>query len=299
MVNTKQIKGQIKSTENIKQITKALEVVATVKLQKNKSQTEGYKAFMIEFLKIVQVVNNTEKLFTDETLHKNKKKKDLIVVMGTERGLCGWLNNRLFKGVFTKHEEDKNNIEIFCIGKKTLEFFTRSNFEIAGQITLKDNFISDDLRDLYVFLRNAVEIQQYNSIRLYFNYFDNAIKQTPIDIQLFPLNKREYELFAEQIDININDFMTEETEDKDILLEPSRPELAKEIREQLIQHVVYWAILQNKTGEYAARMIAMKNAKDNSVSVIKNLKLSYNKARQAAVTQEVSEIMSAKNAIEG
>jgi F0F1-type ATP synthase gamma subunit len=120
-----------------------------------------------------------------------------------------------------------------------LEFFTRSNFEIAGQITLKDNFISDDLRDLYVFLRNAVEIQQYNSIRLYFNYFDNAIKQTPIDIQLFPLNKREYELFAEQIDININDFMTEETEDKDILLEPSRPELAKEIREQLIQHVVY------------------------------------------------------------
>jgi F-type H+-transporting ATPase subunit gamma len=89
MVNTKQIKGQIKSTENIKQITKALEVVATVKLQKNKSQTEGYKAFMIEFLKIVQVVNNTEKLFTDETLHKNKKKKDLIVVMGTERGLCG------------------------------------------------------------------------------------------------------------------------------------------------------------------------------------------------------------------
>jgi len=72
-----------------------------------------------------------------------------------------------------------------------------------------------------------------------------------------------------------------------------------EIQEQLIQHVVYGAILQNKTGEYAARMIAMKNAKDNSISMIKSLKLSYNKARQAAVTQEVSEIMSAKNAIEG
>ena len=299
MVNTKQIKGQIKSTENIKQITKALEVVATVKLQKNKSQTEWYKAFMVEFLKIVQVVNNTEKLFTDKPPQENNKKKDLIIVVGTDRWLCGWLNNRLFKSVFTKHEENKDNIEIFCVGKKTLEFFTRSNFTVGWQITLKDNFISDDLRDLYVFLRNAIEIEQYNAIRLHFNYFDNAIKQTPIDIQLFPLNKQEYEFFAEQIDIDINDFMTEDMENKDVLLEPSKPDLAKEIKEQLIQHVVYGAVLQNKTGEYAARMIAMKNAKDNSISVIKSLKLSYNKARQAAVTQEVSEIMSAKNAIEG
>jgi F-type H+-transporting ATPase subunit gamma len=144
-----------------------------------------------------------------------------------------------------------------------------------------------------------METKKYNGIRLYFNYFNNAIKQTPIDLQLFPLHKEEYEKFAEQIDININDFITQDIEQKDILLEPSKSELAKEIKEQLIQHVVYGAILQNKTGEYAARMIAMKNAKDNSISMIKSLKLSYNKARQAAVTQEVSEIMSAKNAIEG
>jgi F-type H+-transporting ATPase subunit gamma len=188
---------------------------------------------------------------------------------------------------------------VFTIGKKTLEFFTRTNFNIAGQATLKDSFNADDLRDLYVFIRNAIETKKYNGIRLYFNYFNNAIKQTPINLQLFPLRKEEYEKFAQQIDININDFITQDIEQKDILLEPSKSELAKEIKEQLIQHIVYGAILQNKTGEYAARMIAMKNAKDNSISMIKSLKLSYNKARQAAVTQEVSEIMSAKNAIEG
>jgi len=154
------------------------------------------------------------------------------------------------------------------------------------------------LRDLYVFIRNALETKAYKSIRLFFNYFNNAIKQTPIDLQLFPLNKEEYEVFADQLEININDFITQETQQKDLLLEPSKAELAKEIREQLIQHVVYGAILQNKTGEYAARMIAMKNAKDNSTSMIKSLRLSYNKARQAAVTQEVSEIMSAKMALE-
>jgi F-type H+-transporting ATPase subunit gamma len=298
MVNAKQIKNQIKSTGNIKQITKALEVVATVKLQKNKHQTEWYKQFMIEFLKIVQVVNTTEKLFNNKQIDENKEKKELIIVIGTDRWLCGWLNNRLFKHIFTKHEDNKQTIEVFTIWKKALEFFTRTNFDIAGQMSLKDTFNGDDLRDLYVFIRNAIETKKYKWIRLYFNYFNNAIKQTPIDLQLFPLQKKEYEKFAEQIDIDINDFITDQISKKDILLEPSKNILAKEVKEQLIQHVIYWAILQNKTGEYAARMIAMKNAKDNSTTMIKALKLSYNKARQAAVTQEVSEIMSAKMALE-
>lgn len=298
MVNSKQIKWQIKSISNIKQITKALEVVATVKLQKNKIQTEGYKAFMIEFLKIVQVVNQSKKFFDIETTN-SQSNKDLIVVIGSDRGLCGWLNNRLFKYIFTKYEDQKDNIDVFTVGKKTLEFFTRTNFSVTGQTSLKDSFTADDLRDLYVFLRNAMETHAYKSIRLYFNYFNNAIKQTPVDLQLFPLNMHEYESFANQLEIDINTLITEDNQGKDILIEPGIAELAAEIQEQLIQHVVYWAILQNKTGEYAARMIAMKNAKDNSTSMIKWLRLSYNKARQAAVTQEVSEIMSAKMALEG
>jgi len=253
---------------------------------------------MIEFLKIVQVVNQTAKLFNKRIDVNTKSNKDLIIVIGTDRGLCWWLNNRLFKQIFTKYEENKESVEVFTVGKKTLEFFTRTNFTIAGQISLKDNFSADDLRDLYVFIRNVLETKSHKSVSLFFNYFNNAIKQTPIDLQLFPLDKKEYEIFAEQIEIDINDFMTEDTQQKDLLLEPSKSHLAREIREQLIQHVVYGAILQNKTGEYAARMIAMKNAKDNSTSMIKSLKLSYNKARQAAVTQEVSEIMSAKMALE-
>ncbi len=298
MVNTKQIKWQIKSISNTKQITKALEVVATVKLQKNKHQTEWYKEFMLEFLKIVQVVNNSHKLFNDPQQTPTANQKELVIVIGTDRWLCWWLNNRLFKHIFTTHEDKKSEIDIFAVGKKTLEFFTRTNFSIAWHISLKDTFTEEDLRDLFIFIRNAIETHTYKWLRIYFNYFNNPIKQTPIDLQIYPLQKEEYEKFAKQIDININDFITDQVEQKDILLEPSIDWLEREIQEQLIQHVVYWAILQNKTGEYAARMIAMKNAKDNSTNMIKSLKLSYNKARQAAVTQEVSEIMSAKNAIE-
>jgi F-type H+-transporting ATPase subunit gamma len=112
---------------------------------------------MIEFLKIVQVVNNTQKLFVDQNTTTTSKKKDLIIVIGTDRGLCGGLNNRLFKYIFTKYEDQKDTIDVFAVGKKTLEFFTRTNFSIAGQTSLQDTFTIDDLRDLYVFIRNAIE----------------------------------------------------------------------------------------------------------------------------------------------
>lgn len=144
-----------------------------------------------------------------------------------------------------------------------------------------------------------METNIYKKVRLCFNYFNNAINQTPIDMQLFPADIKEYELFAKELDININDLISTSTQKKEILLEPGKEELAKEIKEQLIQHIVYGAILQNKTGEFAARMIAMKNAKDNSATMIKSLVLTYNKARQSAVTQEISEIMGAKMALEG
>jgi len=297
MVNTKQIKWKIKSISNTKQITKALEVVSTVKLQKTKQQTEWYKTFMIEFLKIVQIVNQSQKLFWEPS-QESSDKKDLIIIVWTDRWLCWWLNNRLFKHVFTKYESNKSSIDIFAIWKKSLEFFTRTNFDICWHIPLKDDISEESLRDLYIFIRNAIENNIYKSIKIYFNYFNNSITQTPVWFQLLPLDQKEYESFAEQLEIDINDLRSKDLDNKDILLEPDKKTLKKEIKEQLIQHMIYWSILQNKTGEYASRMIAMKNAKDNSNNMIKSLKLSYNKARQAAVTQEVSEIMSAKNAIE-
>lgn len=179
-----------------------------------------------------------------------------------------------------------------------MEFFSRANFTIAGQLSVNDTFQQDDLQELYIFIRNALESGEYNNIEIYFNYFENAIKQSPITLQLFPLDKESINTFGEQLNININQFLTKHIELKEVTLEPSITILAQEIKEQFIQHMVYGAILQNKTGEFSARMIAMKNAKDNSNNMIKDLKLSYNKARQGAVTQEISEIMGAKMALE-
>lgn len=298
MVNAKQIKSKIKSVSNIKQITKALEVVATVKLQKAKAQTDSYKDFLMDFLKIVQVVQQKTDIFA-ATPVENNQKKELIIVVGTDRGLCGWLNNRLFKQVFTKYESAKHRPDTFIVGKKALEFFSRTDFPVVGQTNIKDAFEQEDLAELFTFLNKAIGDQQYKSIQIYFNYFENAIKQTPLHMQVMPLSKHTLKTFGEQINIDVNQFLTKKVETSDIILEPSLPALVEEIKSQFIQHMIYGSILRNKTGEFAARMIAMKNAKDNSTTMIKNLRLSYNKARQSAVTQEISEIMGAKMALEG
>jgi len=296
MTNTKKIKSQIKSISNIKKITKALEIVATVKLQKVKQQAEQYREFMIEFLRIVQVINSKTNIFNQYD-HK-KKHKDLIIVTGTDKGLCGSLNNKLFKKIFNKYDNKKKKVDVFCIGKKSLDFFSRSNFNVVGQFNLKDNFEEEDLADLFTFLRKVLEGKKYDSVRIYFNYFKNTMQQIPLDLKLFPLNQKSFKSFTKELEIDINEFVTEQVKNKELILEPNPYDLAKEMRKQLLQHMIYGAMLQNKTWEFASRMIAMKSAKDNSTTLIKDLQLSFNKARQSVITQEISEIVGAKMAIE-
>lgn len=295
MANIKQIKAKIKSVSNIQQITKALEIVATVKLQKVKQQAENYREFMLEFMKIAQVINNKSDIFNlwDEKKEK-KADRELLIVMWTNRGLCWSLNSKLFKSIFTKYEHKKSKMDVFCIGKKSLEFFSRSDFNVVWQVDAKDDLSEDDLQSLFVYIRNAMDQKSYKNIKIYFNYFKNAIQQIPLNFSLYPLDRKSFESFSTELDLNINDLVSKELTYKDMLLEPSGQALLKELREQLLQHMIYWAMLQNKTWEFAARMVAMKNAKDNSTTLIKNLKLSFNKVRQSSITQEISEIMGAK-----
>jgi len=124
MPNMKKIKTKIKSVSNMKQITKALEVVATVKLQKTKEQTENYREFMTDFLKIMNPVRTKIDIMNTNEINPNGRR--LIVVMSSEKGLCGNLNSRLFKNIFQKYNEHKDNVDIFCIGKKSFEFFARA-----------------------------------------------------------------------------------------------------------------------------------------------------------------------------
>ncbi len=297
MVNAKKIKVKINSVSNIQQITKALEIVATVKLQKNKEMTENYRDFMVDFLTILQTISKKVNIFEDLD-NRKKTWKDLVIVVSSDKWLCWSLNSKLFKKIFNKFEENKNNVDVFCIWKKSLEFFSRSWFNIVWDIELKDSFEEKDLEVLFAEIRYSFESLKYDNIFLPFNFFKSIMTQIPMILQLYPLNKDSFSELMWEIDLSDDVLDNSNIIKKDVMLEPWEKELADELKKQLLQHMIYGAVLQNKTWEFASRMLAMKNAKDNSDSMIKNLLLSFNKARQWAITQEISEIVWAKMAIE-
>ena len=291
MANAKAIKAKIKSINNIQKITSALEIVSTVKLQKVKQQADNFKQYMTEFLYIMDMVDFS-KIFHNEEATSNK---ELIIIISSEKWLCWSLNSKLFKKVYDETKDNKDLYDVFVVWKKALEFFTRWNYNIVWVLNLKDNFTEKDLSTLKSFILKSLDEKKYKNINIFFNYFKNTMVQIPTQLQIFPLLKENFEKFAKSIDIDLN---MDEKYNTDILIEPSKEEFYEFIFKKFITDMVYWSVLQNKAWEHASRMIAMKNAKDNSIDLKKWLTITYNKQRQATVTQEISEIVSAKVAME-
>ncbi len=271
MSSVKKIKAQIGSVSNIQKITKALEIVSTVKLQKVKQKTESYRDFMLDFLGLLNIVSNRVDIFQQSEV---KSKKRLIIVVSSDKGLCGALNSKLMRHIFAKYSNEwKDKVDIFCIGKKAFEFFVRSGFNVIGNIDSKDNIDEIDLYQVNKYLRDAIAENKYEKIKVYFNYFKNTITQVPLRFKIFPLDQESFDRYVENLGIALDDVKISDIEHKDLLIEPNLKEFSRELINQLIEHMIYGAVLQNKTGEFSARMLAMKNAKDNSDEIIKQLKL--------------------------
>lgn len=285
MPSLKHIKTTIKSVNNLKKITNALEVVSTVKLQKIKSYAESLKDYLVDLNRIIWAswINLSS---------QNKINWEIVIFLSSERWLNGSLNTKLAKKLFLDKKDSET--QYFVVWKKWLDLLSRAWKNIIWHINLKDDFDENDILPLTTLILQNIETHK---ITIYFNYFKNVVSQIPTSLQINPINQNTLDEFLENIEIaKPQNF---DIENKDILLEPSIKELQKEIKRQLVNYMIVSAIIQNKSSEFAARMIAMKNAKDNSNSLINQLVLSYNKARQSVITKEISEIVSAKIAIEG
>lgn len=291
MANLREIKSKIGSVNNLKKITRALEVVSTVKLQKVKWQAEGLKSYLLDLLAILSHLDSAIGLYDDDTATTNWRKLSIIVT--SERGLCGWLNSKLLRDII--QDTDVEHTDYFVVGKKGLEFIKRMGWTIVGNINLADNFQEKDLLPLYTFFDQAVT--EYESVDLHFNYFKNSITQIPSVVQMMPFTQTGFESFLKTINVEIPSKI--DTWEKDMIIEPDEATLINEAKRQIRNYVIASAIVQNKAWEHASRMVAMKNAKDNATDLVKSLTLSFNKARQGAITQEISEIVSAKIAIGG
>ncbi len=287
MSNAKEIRTQIKSIQNTKKITKAMEMVAASKMRKAQSYMEESRPYA---KKIKQVAADIAKANTEVShpfLVKNTKKNVGYIVVTTDRGLCGGLNINLFKKLVAStkaHHEEGCDISIAVYGTKGYKFLSGLGFNIvANKEHLGDQPGLNELLGPIKVMIDSYRAGKLDRVYLVSNIFENTMTQTPEISQLLP----------------VPNFLETDTPDYgwDYIYEPSAEELLESVLIRYIEALIKCAVSENIACEMAARMIAMKNATDNAGTLIDEKQLQYNKARQAAITQELSEIVAGAAAV--
>ncbi|MBQ7074694.1 F0F1 ATP synthase subunit gamma [bacterium] len=278
MANIRQVKARIKATTNLQKIVKALEIVSTVKLQKLKGVIGSYKEFLQSFLEVVNIVRKEVNLFDYDKDSRDPHGKRLLVVVTGDKGLCGAVNSRIFKRMEKNYGHMKDKADVFVIGKKGLEYFVLNGRNVVGSATISDNVLLGEVDPISAFIAKAIEDKKYSKIKVYFNFYKNVISQVLTRFKLYPLDENSFNNFLNEIGVSLDHL--ESIEHKFLMIEPDVKTFKFDFLQNLIRIIIFSAVLHNKTTEYASRMMAMKNAKDNCKELMEQLTLLYNKTRQ-------------------
>ncbi|KJY82534.1 ATP F0F1 synthase subunit gamma [Vibrio galatheae] len=288
MAGAKEIRNKIGSVKSTQKITKAMEMVATSKMRRSQDSMEATRPYAETIRKVIGHMANANLEYRHPYLEEREVKRVGYIVISTDRGLCGGLNINLFKQAVSSMQSWKEKgaeIDLGIIGSKATAFFNNSGAKVSAQVSgLGDNPTLEDLIGSV-----GVMLKKYNEgelDRLYvvYNHFVNTMTQQPTIDQLLPLPKTD------------SDEMKRE-HSWDYIYEPEPKPLLDALLLRYIESQVYQGVVENLACEQAARMIAMKAATDNATNLIDDLELVYNKARQAAITQELSEIVSGAAAV--
>ena len=287
MASGKEITGKIQSIGNTMKVTSALEKVSASKIRKSQTLMNATRPYVRMMRRISGHLSkaNPEIRHPFTIEHETVEKVGYIIV-STDRGLCGGLNNNLFRATLadmSKWQEKNAEVKLVTLGKKAAAFFKNVNVDILGSVTGLGE--QPQIEDLIGAVRIMLEAYRDNGIqRLYIvsNEFINTMTQNPVIEQMLPLPPDD--------DIQLGDIW-------DYIYEPDAKTLLDEVSVRYIEGLIYQAVLENLASEHAARMLAMKNATDNAGDLIDELQLVYNKARQASITQEISEIVGGAAAV--
>jgi F-type H+-transporting ATPase subunit gamma len=288
MASGKEITGKIKSVENTRKVTSALEMVSASKIRKSQDLMNATRPYARMMRGIIGHLGkaNPEYRHPFTMAHGGEVKKVGYIIVSTDRGLCGGLNTNLFKAVLTHMGEWQARgaeVTMVTMGKKAGAFFKNIKVEIAGSATdLGEKPQIEDLIGSIKIVLDAYREQEVDDVFIAYNNFINTMAQRPTVEQLLPLPESEDEA--------VRDIW-------DYIYEPDAETLLDSVLVRYIEALVYQSVLENLASEHAARMIAMKSATDNATELIDDLKLAYNKARQAAITQEISEIVGGAAAV--
>jgi F-type H+-transporting ATPase subunit gamma len=283
----KEIRGKIKSVENTKKITKAMEMVAASKMRKAQDRMRHARPYSDKVRNIAAHLAQANPEYTHPFLVKQDAAKRVgIIVVTTDKGLCGGMNTNVLRLVTNKVRELEGQgikAEAVAIGNKGLGFLHRIGAKVVSQaVQLGDTPHLDKLIGPVKVLLDAYQEGKLDAVYLFYTKFINTMKQEPMMDQLLPLPKLE-------ADKNSHSW--------DYLYEPDAQTVIDELLVRYVEALIYQAVAENMASEQSARMVAMKAASDNAGNVISELKLVYNKTRQAAITKELSEIVAGAAAV--
>ncbi|MBF6632256.1 MAG: F0F1 ATP synthase subunit gamma [Comamonas sp.] len=288
MAAGKEIRGKIKSVENTKKITKAMEMVAASKMRKAQERMQAARPYSEKVRNIAAHLGEANPEYVHPFMQLNDAKKAGVIVVTTDKGLCGGMNTNVLRVVTNKLRELQDagiSVESVALGSKGLAFLNRIGAKVVSQATaLGDQPVLDKLVGPVKVLLDQYAEGKINAVYLCYTKFINTMKQESVVEQLLPLSNEQMQ--AEKTGASW-----------EYIYEPDAQSVIDDLLVRYVESLVYQAVAENMASEQSSRMVAMKAATDNAGNVISELKLVYNKTRQAAITTELSEIVAGAAAV--
>ncbi len=288
----KEIRGKIKSVENTKKITKAMEMVAASKMRKAQDRMRAARPYSDKIRNITANLSQANPEYRSPYMRTDASSKvSGFVVVTTDKGLCGGLNTNVLRAVTNRMRDEQsagNQVQAVAIGNKGLGFLNRLGAKVVSQaVQLGDTPVLEKLIGPVKVMLDAFVEGRVDKVYLCYTKFINTMKQEPVVEQLLPLDGARLSQTDEE----------KQAYGWDYIYEPDAATVIDDLLKRYVEALVFQAVAENMASEQSARMVAMKSATDNAGNLIAELKLVYNKTRQAAITKELSEIVSGAAAV--
>lgn len=282
----KEIRTKVKSVQNTQKITRAMEMVAASKMRKAQDRMQASRPYADKIRKVIKHLAHAHPEYQHPYMQERETKRVGFIIVSSDRGLCGGLNANLFRSTVRAlkgWDENGIDIDVCAIGTKASGFFKRLGSKVVAEAGhLGDAPEVQDLIGSVKVMLDAYDDGKIDRLYVVYNRFVSTMAQDPQVEQLLPIEAEQDESYAHHWDY---------------IYEPEAKDVLSDLLTRYVESLVYQAVVENAACEQSARMVAMKAASDNAGDLIDQLNLAYNKARQAAITQEISEIVSGAAAV--
>ena len=281
MANLRDIRRRIKSVKNTAQITRAMQLVAAAKMKKAQDQAIAGREYSKQLNGVLQDISEGFSDATHVLLEKRSGSRELVLIISTDKGLCGAINTNLARAI---HRQTSKDADYVTVGRKLRIMMEKLGRNVVADFSVKDPVPFADARAIATLLSKQFIAGNYDKVSVAFTRFVNTMSQQPEVVQLLPVEPP-----TDHADV---------TATNDFLFEPSPADVLSAILPLYVNFRVFQALVEARASEHSARMVAMKSATDNAKKFIKELTLEYNKLRQGAITSELLEITTAMKAME-